>query len=443
MSNDPPSNPDDRDNNTTLKSEASSMLDSKIAKLSLPDNVTMIIVKNANTMQLFFAQLLQKQLALNKISAQDHEGAHLIVKSAKVDKSKHCPITAPKRFQDDKEMKAIQEEDDKLLANLEKTKSSLIRRSASRTLELMKEEFRKLQLTSIRELAIELANTERVRSELLEFKNVPTDVTDVQLGDAAAIEYIATNVREEDAAKYLFKSAKALTTAYAELHNVPMPKEDNPPSSTPPPLTQLSQETAADTEMQDVREGATAEANPLTDNDVCKTVITKTKNALTELWPIMTLTFWDEHKQAEIHRIVNKDSKIRSKSKQQEEANRQVTLNLEELKDNPEKCVETIADAVVKKSLPILKRAWKKESRKKSSGKSKTSQDTKPTKNGQSTRNNSKKKQGQQSNSQQKKNAEAASNNNPNPNAGRGGRGGRNHRGGRGRGNGRGGRGRN
>ena len=228
MSNDPPSNPDDRDNNTTLKSEASSMLDSKIAKLSLPDNVTMIIVKNANTMQQFFAQLLQKQLALNKISAQDHEGAHLIVKSAKVDKSKHCPITAPKRFQDDKEMKAIQEEDDKLLANLEKTKSSLIRRSASRTLELMKEEFRKLQLTSIRELAIELANTERVRSELLEFKNVPTDVTDVQLGDAAAIEYIATNVREEDAAKYLFKSAKALTTAYAELHNVPMPKEDNP-----------------------------------------------------------------------------------------------------------------------------------------------------------------------------------------------------------------------
>ncbi len=454
MSNDPPSNPVDRDNNTTPKSEASSKLDSKIAKLSLPDNVTMNIVKNAKTMQQSYAQVLQRRLASNKISAQDHEGAHLIVKSAKVDKSKHCPITAPKRFQDDEKMKEIQEEDDKLLANHEKKKSDLIRKAASRTLELIEEEFRNLQLTSIRELAIELANTERVRSELLEFKNVPTDVTDAQLGDAAAMSYIATNV-QEDAAKYLFTSAEAFTKAYAKLHNVPMPKEDNPPTSSPPnppPLTYLTQPRqedsdadAADIVMENVGAGVGAEANPLTDNDVCKTVITKTKNVLTELWPIMTLTFWDEHKQAEINRIVNKDSKIRSKSKQQEEANRQVNLNLEDLKDNPEKFVDTLAEAMVEKSLPQLKRALKKESRKKSSGKSKTSQDTKPTKNGQSKRNKSKKKQGQQSNSQQQKNAESAStNNNPNSHAGRGGGGGgRSHRGGRGRGRGRGGRGRN
>lgn len=453
-SNDSPSNPVDGDNNTTPKSEASSKLDSKMAKLSLPDKVITNIAKNANAMQQSFAEMLQRQLALNKISAQDHDGAHIIVKSAKVDKRKHCPITAPKRFQDDKEIKQIQEDDDKVLAKLEEDKSDLIRKSASRILELCKEEHKTLQLTAIHELAIDIANNERVRVELLELKCVPADVTDVQLGNTAAMEYIATNMMDEDAAKYQFKSAEAFAAAYAELHHVPVPKEDEPPPTNTaggteeePPLTQPPPDTA-DATMEE------AEVNPLTNNVVCKTVITKTKNVLTELWPLMTLPFWEEYRQAEIHRIVNKDAVIRSKSKKQEEANRQVTLNLEDLKDNPEKLVEELADTLTVRVAKNLKSeeqksARRKESRKKSSGKSKTSQDTKPTNNGQSKRNKSKKnskKQGQQSNSQQQKNAESSSNNNNNPNshAGRGrGRGsgrGRNHRGGGGRGRGRGGR---
>ncbi len=439
MSNDT-SGPNHEDTNTTPQSPASSKLDTKLATLSLPDKVLTNIKESKNLMQQSLAEMHKRQLAFIKISAQDPDGARPIVKSAKVDKHKHCPITAPKRFQDDTKMKEILEKDEDLRSQYEKDKSDLIRQAAEQVAELSKVEHRKLLLNKLQELAIDLANTERVNGEMMQYQKVPAGITDVQLGNAAAMDYINNNVNADAAKSYYFESTATFAAEYAALHNVPVPNQEIPP------LTQES----TDSTMSE------GEADPLKDNQVCKTIITKTKNTLTDLWPLMTTPFWNEYIQAEIHWVVNKDTTIRNASKKQEEANRQVSLNLEDLQTNPDAFVDVLADEVIEKmNIKKKETARKQAARKKSSGGSKKNQNSKPTKNGQSKRNKSKKnskKDGQQSNSQQQNNANSSDNNNnraSNSNTRRQSRGergrgnGRNHQGGRGNGRGRGGRGRN
>eukprot|EP00986_Skeletonema_menzelii_P021293 scaffold33931_cov343-Skeletonema_menzelii.AAC.1 len=90
--NDTPSVPNDGVNNNAPQSQASSTLNSKTATLSLSNKVTMNINENAKLMQEKFKANHQRHLASAKISAQDLNGAHPIVKSAKVDKRKN-PIT--------------------------------------------------------------------------------------------------------------------------------------------------------------------------------------------------------------------------------------------------------------------------------------------------------------------------------------------------------------
>lgn len=431
------SDPNHEDTTTTPQSQASSMLDTKLATLSLPNKVNTNIMESKNLMQQSLAEMHKRKLALKKISAQDPDGARPIVKSAKVDKHKHCPITAPKRFQDDTKMKEILGKDEDLRSKYEKDKSELIRQAAGRSAELSKVEHRKLLLNKLQELAIDLANTERVNSEMMQYLLVPAGITDVQLGNAAAMDYINNNVNADAAKSYYFESTATFAAEYAALHNVPVPNQEIPPF----------------TQESNMSEG---EADPLKDNQVCKTIITKTKNTLTDLWPLMTTPFWNEYIQAEIHRVVNKDTTIRNASKKQEEANRQVSLNLEDLQTNPDAFVDVLADKVTEKmNVNKQETARKLAARKKSSGGSKKNQNSKPTKNGQSKRNKSKKnskKDGQQSNSQQQNNANSSDNNNnraSNSNTrgkSQGGRGrgnGRNHQGGRGNGRGRGGRGRN
>jgi len=291
MSNDT-SGPNHEDTNTTPQSPASSKLDTKLATLSLPDKVLTNIKESKNLMQQSLAEMHKRQLAFIKISAQDPDGARPIVKSAKVDKHKHCPITAPKRFQDDTKMKEILGKDEDLRSQYEKDKSDLIRQAAEQVAELSKVEHRKLLLNKLQELAIDLANTERVNGEMMQYQKVPAGITDVQLGNAAAMDYINNNVNADAAKSYYFESTATFAAEYAALHNVPVPNQEIPP------LTQES----TDSTMSE------GEADPLKDNQVCKTIITKTKNTLTDLWPLMTTPFWNEYIQAEIHRVVNKDT---------------------------------------------------------------------------------------------------------------------------------------
>jgi len=407
----------------------------------------MNINENAKLMQEKFKANHQRHLASAKISAQDLNGAHPIVKSAKVDKRKN-PITVSNRFQDDPKMKQIKEADDKLAAETEKNKSDLIRKAANRVAELTKEELLQTILKALRVLATDLATHERVIHRFTTFKCVPPDVSDEALGDAAAMAYIATNLGDEAAKRYLFESKANFEKAYAELTgvHVPMPKATETETVSILPLTQPDQSS------QDV----TMEEDPLKDNEECKLVIIKIKNKINDLWPLMTTPFWDEYVQAEIHRTVDKDVGVRSRVNKQEEANHNVSINFDDLQDtltnDPRKFVSTVAEAISAHNKEEEKKAArKKASRKKSLGKSKKSQDTKPTKNGQSEKNKSKqnsKKNGQQqqnnakSSNNNSNNTSAASNRNPNNGRGRGR--GRNHQGGRGngRGRGRGGRGR-
>jgi len=441
--NDTPSVPNDGDdNNNAPQSKASSMLNSKMVTLSLSNKVKTNINENAILMQTKFKETHQRSLASAKISAQDQDGARPIVRSAKADKQKHCPITVPKRFQDDKEMKEIQEADDKLVAKYEEDKSDLIRKNASRITKLLKEELREKILQALRALATDVATHERVIYQITEFKYVPTNVTDIDLGNAAAMEYISTNVQDDAAKRYKFESSAAFKAAYAELHGVHVPVPQEPPV--------LTQATLAQPETMEVEEV------PLKDNEDCKHILTKTKNTINDLWPLMTTPFWEEYIQDEIHRTVDRDVGVRTRVNKQEEANHNVSINFDELqddlKDDPKKFVSTLAEAVsAHNKEEEQKAARKKASRKKSSGESKKNQATAPTKNGQSGGKKSKqnsKKGGQQqqntakSSNNNSNNTSKASNRNSNNGGGRGR--GRNHPGGRGngRGGGRGGRGR-
>ena len=355
-------------------------------------------------MQDGYAEMLQRRLARGKISAQDQTGACPIVKSAKADN--YCRVTAPKKWQNDPKMKEIQAKKAEADAKHGETSSDFIREAATRFEELSIEEFQDTIVKTIHELAIDFATTARVRGE---FDSVflPSDVTDIQLGNAAAMEYITTTIQESDES-YEFESAEKFAVRYSNLYHVPVPKTI---PETNIPLTQPSQ---METEEDE---------DPLKKNQACITTITKIKNLLNDVWPAMTTPFWKEYKETEMNRIINRDTSVRTTARNQENANRSVSLNLESLQDNPESFLDSVADAVdyrLAQKEKERKQKQKKDARKKSLGNSKKNQDTKPTNNGQSKKGKS------------KKNTQDTSKNS------RGGGRGNDHQGGRGKGRGRG-----
>lgn len=413
-SNDTSSNPTTEAVNTT-ESKACSLLNSLLEdKLSLSSKVTKHITENAIVMQEGYAEMLQRRLARGKISAQDQTGACPIVKSAKADN--YCPVTAPKKWQNDPKMKEIQAKKAEADTKHGETSSDFIREAATRFEELSIEEFQDTIVKTIHELAIDFATTARVRGE---FDSVflPSDVTDIQLGNAAAMEYITTTIKESDES-YEFESAEKFAVRYSNLYHVPVPKTI---PETNIPLTQPSQ---METEEDE---------DPLKKNQAYITTITKIKNLLNDVWPAMTTPFWNEHKETEMNRIINRDTSVRTTARNQENANRSVSLNLESLQNNPESFLDSVADAVEHRRAQKekeRKQKQKKDARKKSLGNSKKNQDTKPTSNGQSKKGKSKKDTEQQN--------QAKSSNNRNQKNSRGGGRGNDHQGGRGKGRGRG-----
>ena len=441
QSDDSPPNPTSGDNiDNTSKSEASSVLQEKLQKLSLPLKVRNNIVNNASTMLASFSKLTQRRQALGKISAPDHTGELPIVKSARAEN--HCPIVPPREFQGDKEMNEILKRKAEIDAQYEKDTSDCIRESADRTKELSTDKFRNVIVKTIQELAIDLANFARVRGQYKGEGFVPNNITDTHLGNAAAMDYITSNLI--DATPFEFESVDKLAERYSDLHNVTVPKsQGNAVLGEDGYLTQ-------DSEMEDEDD----EEDPLKNDQVCVKVISHTKNMLNDLWPLMTKPFWDEHIEAEINRQVNTDTSIRTTSKKLEEANRNVNLNLEDLQKDPKSFVKHMTSAVreeMKQEDKKEAQKQKKAARKKSSGRAKKNQASKPIKNGQSGGSKSKKNSqndGQQrSGSQQQNHANSSNNNNNNNNNNRrgssrgGGRGrgrGNDRRGGGGRGRGRG-----
>jgi hypothetical protein len=356
-----------------------------------------------------FTEKVKRRQASGKISAQDDTGAHPIVNSAKAEK--HCPITVPRRYQDDEKMKDILEKNEKKTEAYVEDKSALIREASVRMIELTEDELRIQLVQAIQELAIDLANTTRVRNQLVENKFPPSNITDVQLGNAAALEYILDNMGDDAAKLYLFDSAKKLAERYSALHNVALPKDSQTVIS--PFLTQESVATVdTDATME--------EKDPIKSDDACQKIITMTKNMLTDLFPLMTTPFWNEFIEAEINRTIDKDTKIRSKAASQEKANREVNLQLENLKNleqtDPQAYIKLMAQAVRKEfdaDEKKKKRKQKKDSRKKSSAVPQKNQGTNATNNGRS-RNGKSKKKAQKDGQQQQNHANSSSNNNNN-----------------------------
>ena len=425
-SNDTPSIPTAEVVNTT-ESKASSLLNSLVEhKLSLSSKVIKHITENAIVMQEGYAEMMKRHLAHGKISAQDQTGARPIVKSAKADN--YCPVTAPKKWINDQKLKEIQARKAEADTKHGEASSDFIREAATRFKELSKEEFRDTIVKAIHELATDFAITARIRGE---FDSVflPSDVTDIQLGHAAAMEYITTTIKESNEF-YQFESAEKFAERYSDLYHVPVPKtsqEVNIQNIQGGIYTQPSQ---METEEDE---------DPLKKNQAYIKTIKQIKNLLNDVWPAMTTPFWMEYKEAEMARIIDKDASIHATARKQENANRSVSLNLESFQDDPESFLDSVADAVNHRLVQkekARKQKQKTDARKKSLGNSKKDQDTKPTKNGQSKKGKSKKNT--QDTEQQNQQNQANSSNNRNQRNSRGGGRGNDRQGGRGRGRGRG-----